>query len=128
MRDLRYILAVSGSYVLRKYSAFFAFISALRSSLYFLSYCDFKERFSSALLNFRRAIPEQDRPLLWIDIGDADKELLNVAAFEEKLTGNNYIHEFHRYSGDHTENYWGSHVEEYLRWYAGKWREKPLDQ
>jgi enterochelin esterase-like enzyme len=75
-----------------------------------------------------QAIPEQVRPLLWIDIGDTDKELLNVASFEEKLTRNNYIHEFHRYSGDHTENYWGGHVEEYLRWYADKWREKPLDQ
>jgi enterochelin esterase-like enzyme len=75
-----------------------------------------------------KALSEKDRPLLWIDIGDADTELLSVLSLEEKLTNYNYIHEFHRYSGDHTENYWGGHVEEYLRWYAQKWQEEPPSQ
>ena len=75
-----------------------------------------------------QTIPEKDRPQLWIDIGDADAELLSVLSFEDKLAANNYIHEFHRYSGAHTEDYWSSHVEEYLRWYAEKWQEEPLNQ
>jgi len=70
-----------------------------------------------------KALPERERPLLWLDIGDIDPELASVIPFEEKLTGNDYIHEFHLYPGDHTENYWGVHVEEYLRWYAQRWME-----
>ncbi len=31
-------------------------------------------------------------------------------------------HEWHLYSGDHTERYWGAHVEEYIRWYAEQWK------
>jgi enterochelin esterase-like enzyme len=75
-----------------------------------------------------RSVPEKDRPLLWIDIGDADAELARVLSLEEKLSSNNYIHEFHRYSGAHTENYWGLHAEEYLRWYAQKWLEAPASR
>jgi enterochelin esterase-like enzyme len=71
-----------------------------------------------------RALPEEDRPLLWLDIGDVDPELSNVMPFEEKLSSHGYIHEFHLYPGAHTEEYWGAHVEEYLRWYSQRWMEK----
>jgi len=73
-------------------------------------------------------IPEESRPQLWLDVGDADRELESVALFEEILSSNNYIHKFHLYAGDHTENYWGEHVEEYLRWYTEGWQEQPVEQ
>jgi hypothetical protein len=30
-------------------------------------------------------------------------------------------HEWHLYSGAHTEEYWSAHVEEYIQWYAEGW-------
>jgi len=69
-----------------------------------------------------RDIPPEGRPDLWFDIGDHDRELGNGRVLEKMLTDNDYIHEFHLYSGDHSEAYWSLHVEEYLRWYAGNWQ------
>lgn len=71
--------------------------------------------------NWIRAIPVDMRPNLWLDIGDSDKELGYVQFLETTLANNNYFYEFHVYSGEHTERYWGFHVEEYLRWYASNW-------
>ncbi len=71
-------------------------------------------------------IPEETRPLIWIDIGDADPGLGDSILFEELLRQNEYIHEFHRFSGDHTENYWGAHVKDYLRWYGVFWQQQEL--
>ena len=68
-----------------------------------------------------QAVPEGQRPQIWLDIGDLDPEAGNVTALEEKLTRNNYILEFHLFPGDHSEDYWGAHLEDYLRWYAQKW-------
>jgi len=73
-------------------------------------------------------IPTETRPQLWLDIGDADTELGNALLFEEILTRNDYFHEFHRYAGDHTENYWGAHVQEYLRWYTQIWQKSAIAQ
>ena len=75
-----------------------------------------------------QAIPQETRPKLWLDIGDSDMELTSVLVLEEILTRNDYLHEFHRFAGDHTENYWSAHVEEYLRWYTQVWQEKSTDQ
>ena len=75
--------------------------------------------------DFIKKIPEDERPRLWFDIGDNDKELGSGSLLEEVLTRNSYLHEFHLYSGDHTERYWGAHVEEYLRWYAQAWQDAP---
>jgi enterochelin esterase-like enzyme len=69
-----------------------------------------------------KEIPEESRPQLWLDVGDADRELPSIRAFEEVLASNDYFHEYHFYSGDHSEEYWVRHVEEYLRWYAKGWR------
>jgi enterochelin esterase family protein len=75
-----------------------------------------------------QAIPQETRSKLWIDVGDSDMELTNALVLEEVLTRNDYLHEFHRFAGDHTEKYWSAHVEEYLRWYTQIWQEKPIDQ
>lgn len=72
-------------------------------------------------------ITDENRPRLWLDVGDADRELASILRFEEMLTRNNYIHEYHFYAGDHTEIYWGAHVQEYLRWYAQAWQAEPAE-
>lgn len=72
-----------------------------------------------------RSIPAELRPQLWLDVGDSDRELESVQAFEEILSRNDYLHEYHFYSGDHSEAYWSRHVEEYLRWYAQTWQAEP---
>jgi enterochelin esterase-like enzyme len=68
-----------------------------------------------------QAIPQESRPKLWMDIGDSDMELPRALLLEEILTRNDYVHEFHRYSGDHSEVYWSAHAERYLRWYTQVW-------
>ncbi len=73
-------------------------------------------------------IPPEDRPNLWVDIGDADMELSRAILFEEILTQSDYLHEFHLLSGDHTENYWSAHVDKYLRWYVEQWEKEPVEQ
>jgi enterochelin esterase-like enzyme len=73
-------------------------------------------------------ISEKDRPKLWFDIGDADRELGSASQLEEILTRQNYIHEFHLFAGDHSETYWSAHVDEYLRWYIKQWPTDPATQ
>jgi enterochelin esterase-like enzyme len=66
-------------------------------------------------------IPSKSLPRIWLDIGDRDTGLSNALRFEDILTYYSVPHEWHQYAGDHTENYWGAHVEEYLRWYTQGW-------
>ncbi len=68
-----------------------------------------------------RKLSEAERPHLWFDVGDADREQGSALLLEDVLTRNNYIHEFHQFSGDHSEVYWSAHVDEYLRWYVKQW-------
>jgi len=67
------------------------------------------------------AIPEEARPRLWMDAGDNDRELESIMALEETLVKTGYLHQFHLYTGDHSEGYWSAHVMDYLRWYAEGW-------
>ncbi|KXK10733.1 MAG: putative esterase family protein [Chloroflexi bacterium OLB14] len=80
----------------------------------------FKEN-ASSLEKLINNIPEAFRPRLWLDAGDNDRELESILVFEEILTRNNYLHESHFYTGDHSESYWSAHLEEYLRWYISIW-------
>ncbi len=70
-----------------------------------------------------KALSRQDAPRLWIDVGDRDKELGNARLLDELLIENKIPHELYVYVGDHSEDYWSLHVEEYLRWYAQAWQE-----
>jgi len=70
-----------------------------------------------------RAIPPKPYPRIWLDTGDEDKELDFNTLFESTLAYYGIPHEFHVYSGAHTEDYWSQHVEEYLRWYLAGWAE-----
>lgn len=78
---------------------------------------------ASYIENLVKNIPEESRPRLWLDAGDNDREFQSIQALEDMLTRNDYLHEFHTFSGDHSEIYWGAHVRDYLRWYAEAWNE-----
>jgi enterochelin esterase-like enzyme len=75
------------------------------------------------LADWIEAIPSSRYPRVWLDIGDQDRELGYARLFTGILAQYGVPLEFHVYSGDHSETYWGRHVEEYLRWYTQGWSE-----
>lgn len=99
----------------------------LFGSLGFHSPAIFKDN-APNIENYIKKISEANRPNLWFDIGDADRELGSAGLLEEILTRQNYIHEYHLFAGDHSETYWSAHVDEYLRWYVKQWQEEPAAQ
>lgn len=66
-------------------------------------------------------IPHEDLPVFFIDIGRNDREVRVAQDFANKLDENNIPHEWYLFTGGHTEAYWASHLEQYLRWYARDW-------
>jgi len=70
-------------------------------------------------------IPPVSRPRIFMDIGDNDQELVMAQRIESQFTEYRISHEWHLYSGAHTEEYWSAHVEEYIRWYAEGWKDIP---
>ena len=67
-------------------------------------------------------IPQDEMPRVYIDIGIADGGMSPAIRFEQILTDYNVPHEWYINNGEHTEEYWASHVKEYLRWYAKGWQ------
>lgn len=67
-------------------------------------------------------IPADQLPRLYIDIGRSDSEINNALDFEALLTNQHIPHEFHLFPGYHDEDYWSSHLEDYLVWYTRDWR------
>jgi enterochelin esterase-like enzyme len=67
-------------------------------------------------------IPETEMPRVYIDIGIADSGMSPATQFEHILTAYNVPHEWYINNGEHTEEYWSSHVKDYLRWYAKGWQ------
>ena len=79
------------------------------------------QRDASKVDDWIQSIPLASRPTIFMDIGEDDQELASTQSIENIFTQFDLPHEWHLYSGDHTEEYWSAHVEEYLRWYAGQW-------
>jgi enterochelin esterase-like enzyme len=79
------------------------------------------QRDASKVEGWILAIPPASRPRIFMDIGDNDRELPSAKQIEAQFTQFDLPHEWHLYSGDHTEEYWSAHVEEYIRWYAEQW-------
>lgn len=69
------------------------------------------------------AIAPSQMPRFWLDIGDRDTQNIMQSSefFEELLSERDIPHEWHLFPGNHSEEYWSSHVEDYLRWYAAEW-------
>src|SRR5688572_48493 len=82
---------------------------------------------SSKILGWLSDIPRASQPRVFMDIGDNDQELMMAQLVEEQFNRYGLSHEWHLYSGAHTEDYWKAHVEEYIRWYAEDWN-KALSQ
>lgn len=76
---------------------------------------------ASKIPNWVADIPPTSRPHVFMDIGDNDRELEMAQAVETQFNEHGLSHEWHLYSGAHTEEYWSAHVEEYIRWYAEGW-------
>ena len=68
-------------------------------------------------------IPLSSHPRVFMDIGDNDPELTRASQVESRFNVFGLTHEWHLYSGAHTEEYWSAHVEEYLRWYVEGWND-----
>jgi enterochelin esterase-like enzyme len=68
-------------------------------------------------------IPVEALPRIYIDLGDKDRpEITDVSLwFGEILNQRSIPHEWHLFSGYHTEEYWSAHLEQYLRWYTQDW-------
>jgi enterochelin esterase-like enzyme len=67
-------------------------------------------------------IPQDELPRVYIDIGIADSGMSPASQFEQILTAYNVPHEWYINNGEHTEEYWSSHVKEYMRWYVKGWK------
>lgn len=76
---------------------------------------------ASDITDWLEEIPSFARPRVFMDIGDNDPELSMAGQVESYFTDFGLSHEWHLYSGAHTEEYWATHVEEYIRWYAAAW-------
>ena len=77
----------------------------------------------SELQEWLAEIPPPSRPRVFMDIGDNDPEYELAQYVETQFNEFGLSHEWHLYSGAHTEDYWRAHVEEYLRWYVEGWNE-----
>ena len=78
---------------------------------------------ASLIPEWLAGVPSASRPRVFMDIGDNDQELAMAQLVETQFNKNNLSHEWHLYSGAHTEEYWSAHVEEYMQWYAEGWNE-----
>jgi enterochelin esterase-like enzyme len=76
---------------------------------------------ASQIKEWLTEIPPTSRPRVFMDIGDNDQELEMAQVVESEFNEAGLTHEWHLYSGAHTEEYWSAHVEEYIRWYAEGW-------
>ncbi|OLC53627.1 MAG: hypothetical protein AUH85_13840 [Chloroflexi bacterium 13_1_40CM_4_68_4] len=59
---------------------------------------------------------------LWIDIGKDDPWAKLAEQFNGELASLKIDHQWHEWSGDHSANYWQTHLEDYLRFYDSSLR------
>jgi len=85
------------------------------------SFAPFRGDFNEAPFWFK-AIPEGELPRIYIDMGVLDVNLDAAKVFETRLTKYRIPHEWHIFPGTHNENYWSTHVGDYLKWYAEGWQ------
>ncbi len=73
------------------------------------------------ILQWLLAIPIEERPDIWMDIGDHDSLLPSAQSLLVLLSQNDFETTVQINPGDHTSDYWGAHIASYLRWYADHW-------
>lgn len=65
-----------------------------------------------------RTLSAADLPRIYMDIGSSDYWYSSAYSMKEFFDLNAIPHEWIENPGKHDETYWGSHLEEYLRWYG----------
>jgi enterochelin esterase-like enzyme len=73
------------------------------------------------ILQWLLAIPLEQRPDVWMDIGDHDSLLPSAQSLLNLFSQNDLEATVHIYPGDHTSDYWRTHIAVYLHWYAAHW-------
>jgi enterochelin esterase-like enzyme len=73
------------------------------------------------IIEWLEAIPIEEFPRLFLDIGQNDRWLEYTLIFEEVLNQASIPHEWYLYPGFHEDDYWESHMEQYIRWYTLSW-------
>jgi enterochelin esterase-like enzyme len=63
----------------------------------------------------------RDIPRVWVDIGERDPLRPSALELTAALDQAGLAYEWHLNPGTHLAEYWTSHLEEYLRWYADGW-------
>jgi enterochelin esterase-like enzyme len=74
-----------------------------------------------------KEIPDDKLPRIYMDMGVLDFMMTPASLFEERLTKYLVPHEWIINSGTHNEEYWGTHVKDYLYWYTFPWRNLSID-
>jgi enterochelin esterase-like enzyme len=65
--------------------------------------------------------PVEELPRVLIDIGRNDQEWPAAQSFADQLDAAHVPHEWYLFKYGHTEAYWSSHLDLYLKWYAKDW-------
>jgi enterochelin esterase-like enzyme len=76
------------------------------------------------ILEWLESVPIDELPRFFLDIGQNDRWLKYTLVFEELLNDASVPHEWHLYPGFHEDDYWESHLEQYIRWYALAWNDE----
>lgn len=66
-------------------------------------------------------IPRSSLPRIYMDIGENDPNPESAVLLENLLTDRKIPYVYHTSPGYHTEQYWSSQIENYIRWYAAGW-------
>ena len=66
-----------------------------------------------------------DLPRFYLDMGEDDWFMEALAQYRAAMMENGVAFEWHLDSGSHDEDYWSSHVADYIRWYASGWPALP---
>lgn len=62
-------------------------------------------------------------PRIYMDIGTLDFMMNAASIFEDRLTKYQVPHQWIINTGTHNEEYWSSHIPDYLIWYTFPWKE-----
>lgn len=73
------------------------------------------------LAQWGQAIQPEDRPLIWLDIGEQDSLLSSALSLDKPFQQIGLPISYQLNAGDHTSAYWIEHLPSYLDWYTALW-------
>jgi enterochelin esterase-like enzyme len=68
-----------------------------------------------------KAIPPDQLPHIWIDVGDSDFIADAARVWKDRLDDYKVPNEWYVLHGYHNETYWSRNIDIYLKWYAAQW-------